>query len=46
MRFAIPFILSTVALGSIAYYLGNLTPIEVPPGMVEKQKTPELLSAK
>ncbi len=46
MRFAIPFILSAVALGALACFLGNLTPIELPPGMAEKHKTSELLSAK
>jgi hypothetical protein len=46
MRFAIPFILSCLALGALACYLGNRTPIELPPGMAEKHKTTELLSAK
>ena len=46
MRFAIPFILSCLALGALACYLGNRTPIELPPGMAEKHKTSELLSAK
>ncbi|MBX3741109.1 hypothetical protein OVA24_03265 [Luteolibacter sp. SL250] len=46
MRFAIPFILSAVALGALACYFGKLNPIELPPGMAEKHRTSEILSAK
>gem|GEM_PF-3795025 len=46
MRFAIPFIFSSLALGALACYLGNRTPIELPPGMAEKHRTSEYLSAK
>jgi len=46
MKFAFPFLLSAVALGALACFLTKLNPVELPPGIVEKHKTSEFLSAK
>ena len=46
MKFTIPLLLSAVALASLTWFLTNLNPVELPPGVRVKEKTVPLLSAK
>ncbi len=46
MKFTIPLLLSAVALASLTWLITNLNPVELPPGVRVKEKTPQFLSAK
>lgn len=46
MKFALPFLLSAAALASLTWFITNLNPVELPPGVRVKEKSLPLLSAK
>ncbi|HVJ47304.1 MAG TPA: hypothetical protein VM511_13005 [Luteolibacter sp.] len=46
MKFALPLLLSAVALASLTWFITNLNPVELPPGVRVKEKTTPVLTAK